>query len=69
MSGAAGWWNMQPDQVGSIASTEACDISSGMCHFNGPLAPRKSATITPDDARALGHSPAILTNGQTLSRE
>jgi len=73
-----------------------------MCHFNGPLAPRKSATITPEDglafmqsipkgllwfaatgeffmdpnalvhlrnAAALGHQPAILTNGQSLTPE
>ena len=34
---------MTPEQVGGIASTEVCDISCVMCHFNGPLALRKSA--------------------------
>lgn len=91
---------MNPDQVGGIASTEVCDISCVMCHFNGPLAPRKSATISPEEAAAfmrdtpkgllwfaatgeffmdpnalthlrnavaLGHKPAILTNGQSLT--
>jgi hypothetical protein len=42
-----------PDQVGAIASTEVCDISCVMCHFNGPLASRKSATITPDEGQAF----------------
>jgi hypothetical protein len=42
-----------PDQVGGIASTEVCDISCVMCHFNGPLAPRKSATITPEEGLAF----------------
>ena len=93
---------MTPDQVGGIASTEVCDISCVMCHFNGPLAPRKSATITPEEgiafmraipktllwfaatgeffmdpnalvhlrnAVALGHQPAILTNGQSFTTE
>jgi hypothetical protein len=93
---------MTPDQVGGIASTEVCDLSCVMCHFNGPLAPRKLATITPEEglafmrsipkgllwfaatgeffmdpnalvhlrnAVALGHQPAILTNGQSLTPE
>jgi hypothetical protein len=93
---------MTPDQVGGIASTEVCDLSCVMCHFNGPLARRKSATITPEEglafmrsipkgllwfaatgeffmdpnalvhlrnAAALGHQPAILTNGQSLTPE
>lgn len=41
---------MTSNQVGGITSTEVCDISCVMCHFNGPLAPRKSATITPEQA-------------------
>lgn len=93
---------MTPDQVGGIASTEICDISCVMCHFNGPNAPRKTATITVEEglafmqsipkcqlwfssngeffmdpnalvhvrnAAALGHQPAILTNGQSLTPE
>jgi molybdenum cofactor biosynthesis enzyme MoaA len=44
---------MTPDQVGGIASTEVCDLSCVMCHFNGPLAPRKSATITPEEGLAF----------------
>ena len=93
---------MTPEQVGGIASTEVCDISCVMCHFNGPLALRKSATITPEEALAfmrsipkcllwfaangeflmdpnalvhlrnavaLGHQPAILTNGQSFTPE
>ena len=91
---------MTPDQVGGIATTEVCDISCVMCPFNGPLAPRKSAAITPEEglafmrsiprgvlwfaatgeffmdpnallhlrnAVALGHQPAVLTNGQSLN--
>jgi len=91
---------LKSDQVGGIASTEVCDISCVMCHFNGPLAPRKSATITPEEAVAfmraipegllwfaatgeffmdpnalvhlrnavaLGHQPAILSNGQSFN--
>ena len=44
---------MKPDQIGGIASTEVCDISCVMCHFNGPLAPRKSATLAPEEALAF----------------
>jgi hypothetical protein len=44
---------LKPDEVGAIASTEVCDISCVMCHFNGPLAPRKSATLAPDEALAF----------------
>ncbi len=33
--------------MGSIATTEVCDLSCVFCHFNGPKAPKKSKQLEP----------------------
>ncbi|PZV13513.1 MAG: hypothetical protein DCF22_10640 [Leptolyngbya sp.] len=34
-------------KIGGITTTEVCNISCKMCHFNGPTAVRKAGTLTP----------------------
>src|SRR2546426_757847 len=38
-------------QVGGVTTTEVCNISCVMCHFNGPKAIRKAGTLDPEDVR------------------
>ena len=38
-------------QVGGITTTEVCNISCVMCHFNGPHAIRRAGTLDPQDVR------------------
>ena len=42
---------MEPGEVGGITTTEVCNISCVMCHFNGPQALRKQGTLTPEEVR------------------
>src|SRR5438067_1079565 len=37
---------MEQAAVGGITTTEVCNITCVMCHFNGPWAPRKQGVLT-----------------------
>jgi pyruvate-formate lyase-activating enzyme len=44
---------------GSVTTTESCDLSCVMCHFNGPKAVKKARTLTRDQvAKVLAQAPA-----------
>ena len=43
--------HMEAADVGGITTTEICNISCVMCHFNGPWAPRKQSVLTPDQVK------------------
>ncbi len=51
-------------QVGGITTTEVCNISCSMCHFNGPTAVRKAGTLNPEQVRQYL---AGIPKGQELS--
>jgi len=38
----------KPPKIASINTTEVCNLSCVMCHFNGPNAIKKSGTLSPD---------------------
>lgn len=42
---------MNQDEVGGVTSTEVCNITCVMCHFNGPWAPRKQGVLTVDEVK------------------
>jgi hypothetical protein len=45
-------------RFGSVTTTETCDLSCVMCHFNGPQANKKAKTLSKDQVdRVLGQVP------------
>jgi hypothetical protein len=42
---------MEHRDIGGVTTTEVCNISCVMCHFNGPQALRKEGTLTPGEVR------------------
>ena len=42
-------------KVGGVTTTEICNISCKMCHFNGPTAVRKAGTLTPEQVKKYLH--------------
>jgi len=40
---------VSPFSMAGITTTEICNLSCVMCHFNGPNATKKSRTLSPDD--------------------
>jgi FkbM family methyltransferase len=42
---------LQPIDVGGISTTEICNLSCVMCHFNGPTATKLQGTLTVEDVR------------------
>jgi hypothetical protein len=42
---------MEAGDVGGVTTTEVCNITCVMCHFNGPWAPRKQGVLTVEEVR------------------
>jgi hypothetical protein len=42
---------MDVQDVGGVTTTEVCNITCVMCHFNGPWAPRKQGVLTVEEVR------------------
>ena len=47
---------MRPSEVGGACTTEVCNLSCVMCHFNGPNAVRLEGTVTVDELRKFASS-------------
>src|SRR5689334_14799081 len=42
---------MKPSDVGGVSTTDVCNLSCVMCHFNGPKAVRLDKTLTVEEVR------------------
>jgi pyruvate-formate lyase-activating enzyme len=47
---------MEPSEVGGACTTEVCNLSCVMCHFNGPNAVRLEGTVTVEELRKFASS-------------
>jgi hypothetical protein len=47
---------MEPSEVGGACTTEVCNLSCVMCHFNGPNAVRLEGTVTVEELRKFAGS-------------
>jgi len=47
---------MHHSEIGGIDTTEVCNLSCVMCHFNGPTAAKLQGTLTVDEVRKFLNS-------------